>query len=289
MSGLVEHLAGGVSTTCFCWEVVRRDGVRMGFTDHDRDLAFGGVVFRAGTGLTARALQQVAGLAVDNSEAAGALSDEGIAEADLRAGRFDGAAVTMWLVNWADPEQRMLRFAGSIGEVAESDGAFRAELRGLTDGLNRVQGRVIQSACDAVLGDARCGVALEGADYGGAYRIVALRERRVLVVAGGAGFAAGFFARGLCRFTGGAAAGLSGDIKTDRFGPEGREIELWQEPGALPAVGDAVDLRAGCDRTAATCRTKFANFANFRGFPDVPREDWIVASPPREVAAGRGG
>ena len=37
----------------------------------------------------------------------------------------------------------------------------KAVLRGLAEALNRPQGRVIQSACDAVLGDGRCGVNLD--------------------------------------------------------------------------------------------------------------------------------
>ena len=119
MTGLADHLALGATTVCHAWALERADGVVMGFTDHDGDLAFEGIRFLAGTGLTAGALQQVTGLAVDNAEVAGALSDAGIREADIRAGRFDGAEVRLWLVNWADVGQRMLRFRGSLGEVVQ--------------------------------------------------------------------------------------------------------------------------------------------------------------------------
>ncbi len=37
---LAAHLAGDVTTLCRCWRVLRRDGLALGFTDHDRDLAF---------------------------------------------------------------------------------------------------------------------------------------------------------------------------------------------------------------------------------------------------------
>ena len=66
------HLASAATTLCRAWTVMRRDGVVLGFTDHDRDLTFDGVTHRAGSGLTARALQQSTGLSVDNSEALGA-------------------------------------------------------------------------------------------------------------------------------------------------------------------------------------------------------------------------
>ena len=34
------HIAGGMTTLCWCWLIVRTDGVRLGFTDHDVALAF---------------------------------------------------------------------------------------------------------------------------------------------------------------------------------------------------------------------------------------------------------
>lgn len=288
MSGLRAHLAGGATTTCYCWAVTRRDGVVLGFTDHDRDLSFEGVVFRADTGLTAGALQHLSGLAVDNAEAVGALSDAAVREEDLRAGRFDGAGVRMWMVNWADVGSRMLCFAGQIGEVTEGGGAFRAELRGLSEALNRVQGRVIQPGCDAVLGDARCGVDLSAEGFGGTFTVLALRERRMLVLDGAEGYEPGWFLRGKCRVMTGQAAGLGGAVKADWLEPGGRVVELWEELRIAPEAGDVIDLRTGCDKLGATCRGKFGNFLNFRGFPDVPTEDFIAASPAREVAAGRG-
>jgi uncharacterized phage protein (TIGR02218 family) len=283
---LAAHLAGGVTTTCRCWAVVRRDGVVMGFTDHDQDLTFEGVIFRAGTGLTAGALQQVAGLAVDNAEVVGALSDAGIREEDLRAGRFDGAVVRQWLVNWQDVAQRALCFAGTLGEVVQAGGEFRVELRGLSEAMNRTVGRVIQTGCDAVLGDRRCGVDLEAEGVSGSFPLLAIRERRVLVLPLEIGFEAGWFEGGSCRFLDGAAAGLGSTVKRDGWEAGARLVELWEEPGVLPAPGDLVRLSAGCDLRAVTCREKFGNFRNFRGFPHVPSEDWITAMPSREVAAG---
>ena len=96
---LYQHLSTGCTTVCRCWAVARTDGVVLGFTDHDLDLWFEGVLFRASSGLSARALAQSTGLAVDNSEAVGALSDASVSETDLRAGRFDNAGARLWLAN----------------------------------------------------------------------------------------------------------------------------------------------------------------------------------------------
>ncbi|TMV36307.1 DUF2163 domain-containing protein, partial [Thioclava sp. BHET1] len=136
-----------------------------GFTDHDLDLEFEGIVFRAGTGMTAAALMQTTGLSVDNSEALGALSDAGIRAEEILAGRYDGAEVRAWLVNWAEPEARILQFRGSFGQIRQEDGQFRAELRGLTEALNQPQGRVYQAGCGAALGDGACGFDLATPGY----------------------------------------------------------------------------------------------------------------------------
>lgn len=283
MKAVLDHLATGSTTLCRAWRLARRDGVVSGFTDHDGDLVFDGVTFRAGAGLTARALSQTTGLAVDNTEALGALSGDMLSAEDLAAGRWDGAEVECWLVNWADPAQRMVQFRGTVGEVTRTGAAFRAELRGLTEVLNRPMGRVFQKDCAAALGDARCKVDLDAAAYR-AEAVIAQAEAggRVLVLTLD-GFDAGWFDGGAVRFLDGAAAGLAGTVRRDRRMGNYRHVELVLPPGIAPAAGDRVALGAGCDKRISTCREKFNNFRNFRGFPDLPGEDWLAAYPLRSA------
>ena len=285
---LLAHLAGGVATLCRAWGVWRRDGVVLGFTDHDRDLNFEGIVFRAGTGMTARALMQTTGFAVDNSEAVGALSSSAVTEADLLAGRYDAAEVRCWLVNWSDVGQRLLQFRGSLGEIVRSGGAFRAELRGLTEVLNQPQGRVYQRDCAAILGDAQCRFDLIRAGFSVELAVGTQSEGRVFAFGGLTGFAAGWFEKGRVRLLEGDARGVMGLIKADRMEDGQRVIELWDRIGPPVAAGDRIRLEAGCDRQAATCQSKFNNFHNFRGFPHIPGEDWLL-SYPTESGANDGG
>ena len=63
-SALQTKLDSGVTTLCRCWRMMRRDGVVMGFTDHDGDIVLDGVTCRAGSGLTASEATQQLGLAV---------------------------------------------------------------------------------------------------------------------------------------------------------------------------------------------------------------------------------
>jgi len=276
---LLAHLAGGVATLCRAWAVQRKDGLVLGFTDHDRDLTFEGIVFRAGTGMTAQALMQTTGLAVDNTEAVGALSSGAVTEADLMAGRYDAAEVRCWLVNWSDVGQRLVQFRGTFGEIVRSGGAFRAELRGLTESLNQPQGRVYQRNCAAILGDAQCRFDLGLPGYSVDLTIATQVEGRVFGLSGTLGFAANWFEKGRVRLLDGLAQGQIGLIKFDRIEGGQRVIELWHRIGPQVAAGDRILLEAGCDRRAETCQGKFNNFNNFRGFPHIPGEDWLLSYP----------
>jgi uncharacterized phage protein (TIGR02218 family) len=277
--GLYAHLASGATTLCRAWSVKRSDGETFGFTDHDLDLVFEGMTFRASSGLTAKALQQSTGLSIDNTEAVGALNDASIREEDLMAGRFDGAEVRSWLVNWANVAERVLQFRGTFGEIARAGGAFRAELRGLSEALNQPRGRVYQRECSALLGDRECGVNLSLPTYASERRVEVIENRQLLRFTGFAGFGNQWFERGRMVVLSGDAAGLVGLIKTDRIGETARTIELWQAFGLEVRAGDMVRLEAGCDKRSATCRVKFDNYLNFRGFPHIPGEDWLSAFP----------
>lgn len=282
---LAERMAGGASTVARAWELRRRDGLVLGFTDHDGDLEVAGVACRASSGLTARALETGTGLSVDNSEAAGVLSDDAVSEADLRAGRWDGAEVVIRLVDWTAPDVSDVLFRGTLGEVSHGAGGFQAELRGLAEALNVPRGRVYHSRCDAVLGDARCRVAMDGPGMAEEVVVLSVEDARVFVVEGAGEYAPDWFARGRGIVLGGAADGLEERVKLDRPVPGGRRVELWAPLGAAPVAGDRMRLEAGCDKAMATCRDKFDNVLNFRGFPHIPGDDWMMAVPSRRVAS----
>lgn len=273
------HLASGTTTVCRAWKVTRKDGPVLGFTDHDMDLSFDGVTFRAETGLSARAIQQGTGLSVDNSEAVGLLSDSAIREEDIQAGRFDDAEVIAWLVNWANPVERQLQFKGFLGEITRAGGAFNAELRGLTERLNVPRGRLYQAGCSAVLGDGSCKVNLAAGQFRHEGPVTAIERRKLFRFAGLVGFSERWFERGLLEVLSGPAQGLSARVKNDRIDGDLRVVETWEALGVEPGAGDTVRLTAGCDQRAETCKYKFANFVNFQGFPHIPGEDWLLAYP----------
>jgi uncharacterized phage protein (TIGR02218 family) len=274
---LQSHLDTAATTLAWCWRITRNDGTRWGFTDHDRDLAFDGTQFEAATGFTASEIKDALGLSVDNLEVSSALKSDRLNEDDLAAGLFDDAGVEIWRVNWADTEQRVLMRSGSLGEVRRSGTAFTAEVRGLAHYLQQPKGRLYQSGCDADLGDTRCGIDLDAPAFRGAGTVLAAASARLLTASGLSAYADGWFTRGLLTFTTGPNTGRAQEIKRHTLAGTEATIELWH-PAAHPITpGDAFTVTAGCDKQLATCRARFANALNFRGFPHIPGPDYVLA------------
>ena len=178
--------------------------------------------------------------------------------------------------------------AGIVGELRRADGVFHAELRGLTEALNRPLGRVYQKPCTAVLGDRDCGFDLGAEGFSVSLPVEGIEEGRRYRWPALEGFAPGWFARGRLDVLEGPAKGLWSSIKHDRLADGARLIELWEPIRGAVAPGTQVRLTAGCDKRFETCRVKFDNLVNYRGFPDLPGEDWVM-SVPRSTGINSGG
>jgi uncharacterized phage protein (TIGR02218 family) len=276
-AGLAAHIAGGATTLCWCWRLTRRDGAVLGFTDHDHDLAFDGTTFEAAAGFTASEIKDEVGLAVDNLEVESALSSGRLEESDLAAGLYDGAQVEIFRVNWQAPEQRLLMRSGSLGEVRRAGISFAAEVRGLAHYLQQPGGRLFQYACDADVGDQRCGIDLSSPAFRGTGVVSEVINERGFHADGLGAFASGWFTRGLATFTSGANAGHAIEVKHHAESNGIVTIELWQAPAHDLQAGDAFEVTAGCDKQLSTCADKFSNTANFRGFPHMPGNDFVTA------------
>lgn len=173
-AGLAAHLAGASLTLATCWRVTRRDGLALRLTDHDRDLTVSGDLYSSRLSYERTAIAAAGDLSVDQSEVLAILDSATITERDIRAGLWDGAEVRIFVVNWADLSQGMLRrMRGTLGQVSiRDDGAVRAELRGLAQPLQAPIGNLYQPECRLDLGERKCGIPLRpplrqaGASYG---------------------------------------------------------------------------------------------------------------------------
>ncbi len=273
------HIATGATTLATCWLITRTDGVVLGFTDHDETLSFGGHDYVPANGLDGSGQSQALGPQVDTSEVTGVLSSAAISENDILLGRYDGATVETWRVNWRDVSQRALLSRATIGEITREDGAFRAELRSGQQALNQVRGRIYSALCDATLGDARCGIDLTNPLYSGTATVTAVRDRNRIAVSGLGAFDVGWFTLGRANWNSGARAALKDAILAhSREGSD--DILAFGTPvGDNVIVGDTLGVTAGCDRQFTTCRDRFANVANFGGFPHIPGNDFVLSYP----------
>jgi uncharacterized phage protein (TIGR02218 family) len=276
--GLRSHLAGTATTLCLCWRLARRDGTVLGFTDHDRDIEFAGTRYEAASGLSSGDMEESLGLHADSQEVAGALSSASIREEDIAADRYDGAAVEIHLVNWQSPGERVLLRKLLIGAITREDRLFRAELRGAAALLDQTSGRRFQRNCDADLGDGRCRVDLSAPQWRGSGAVLRVRDATTLEVSGIGNFAAGHFRGGRLTFSSGRNAGQSVEVASHSVTGESVSVALWKPPGLPLAAGDGFSIRAGCDKNFSTCRDRFANHTNFRGFPHMPGNDFTLGS-----------
>lgn len=271
-AGLAAHIAGEVTTLATCWKLTRTDSVVQGFTDHDRDIIFSGVTYKAATGFTPTAISTSAALNVDNLDVEGALDSTAIGDADILAGKYDFAEIEIFLLNYADLTQGALKLRrGWLGEVSLKNHQFTAEVRGLTQRLSQTIGELYSPSCRARLGDARCKVNLASHTVTGSATSVVDRQQ---FTDSARTEASGLFNFGKITFTGGANNGLSMEVKEYSYKPGagGTFILALPMPYVISA-SNGYSVHKGCDKTLSVCKSRFGNVVNFRGEPHVPGLD----------------
>lgn len=267
----MPSIAGGELTSiAWCWRLERRDGAGLALTSHDQALDRDGVSHAAGSGLTPAAITRTLGLEPGSSEVSGSLKTGALTEADLTAGRWNGARMQLTAVNWMDPAAAPITLlAGEIATVASSDGDFSAELMGAAARLEAPVCPATSAECRAQFGDKQCRVDLAGRSVRAAIIAVdaarlsldrTLDERFVL---------------GRLRYVSGPNCGL----ETVVLHVEGTNVTVRDLPRAEASVGNVVEIREGCDKRFETCVDRFANGINFRGEPHLPGTDLLTRYP----------
>jgi len=269
---LAAHYAGDAITTATLLKATLRDGTVFGFTDHDAAITYpddsDGIEYAPSSVYDASAISTTSELNVDNLEGKGLLDNDGITAEDMEAGRWDGAEFEFVRVNYKDLTMGHEWLGkGSIGEVQRAGGTYSAELRRLMHKLQNNIGRIVKPSCDAVLGDARCGVDLEAMRVSGAVT-TATSNRLFTTDLGGSGT----YSYGVLTWEGSDSlnSGLSMEVKAHTAAGI---IELQLAMPHDIEVGDEFSITPGCDKTKATCIATFDNVVNFRGFSFVPGQD----------------
>lgn len=263
---MTDWFKADLTALAFCWRIERLDGVVLGFTSHDRDVVLDGLVYRAAPGMVPSAIERRDDLDADSMDLAGALTSSLITETDLLAGRWDGARLRIFVVNWANPSDNPLFLVrGELGSV-ESDGrSFSAELRGPAALLEAPVVEETSPECRAQLGDLRCRVDMTA-------RTIVTRMVSAHMAAITVGNAPGDYGFGTLRWLDGANAGTVAVIADS----SGTIVTLREPPHFEPEPGAMIELTEGCDKRFATCSSRFGNAENFRGEPHLPGNDLLV-------------
>lgn len=213
-AGLLAHNQSDSTTLATLWKIIRTDGKIFTFTDLDNDIVFddgtGKRTYLASDGFSPSAIEVSSELAVDNMEVAGVLSQATITEADLFAGLWDAAEVCVYRVNYMDLSMGLEWInRGTIGAVSTGRNAFKAELRGQSQALQQQRSKLVLPQCNANFCDTRC--KLNKADFTFSGAITGVTSQQTFDT----DFVKepGYFMNGVVKFTSGANAGLSMEVK----------------------------------------------------------------------------
>lgn len=268
---LNNHISGDVTTIATCWKLTLRNSSIIGFTDHDKDIVIDNINYKANTGMTASAVANNLDLSTDNMEIEGVLDSANIKEADIQAGIYDFAEISVFMVNYNDLTQGSLNLReGWLGEVNINNQQFIVEVRGLMQSLSQGIGNLYSPSCRAKFGDSSCKVDL--ANYTVYGTITSVEDNRIFLD-NLRPEESGYFDFGVIKFTSGNNNGLAMEVKSYNLGGE---IILVMPMSFAVEIGDSYIMYAGCNKTLDVCGDRFSNAINFRGEPHVPGIDKIL-------------
>ena len=253
------------------WRVLRRDGVALGFTTHDRDLWIDNILHRATPGMVPSAIRRSADFEPDSAEVQGALSHDSISAADLAIGRFDSARVLIGLVDWETLESQLL-YRGAIGAVAEEAGGFTATLQSRKAELQLDPVPRTSPSCRAAFCGPGC--MLSAARFSHDAILTGFDPAENAVSLDCAALPASLIG-GALRWLDGPQAGTTTGIIALSNAALVVDIPL----DTPPPIGSRALVREGCDRTLQTCATRFGNALNFQGEPFLPGNDLVTRYP----------
>ncbi|WP_373487826.1 DUF2163 domain-containing protein [Blastomonas sp.] len=259
-----------LETIAMVWRLERRDGIVLGFATHDRDLLVDQFTYRAAPGMMPSAIEADDGLDALDLDIGGVLTHDLIRSDVLATGRWDAAAVRIGLVDWLLPNQGIGWFwSGTLGAVSRNGMRFSAELQGVKARLDEGFAPVTSPSCRAAFCDRECG--LNRSAFERCAEVASVSASGVTFAAIDPTMASAL-AGGRLRWVSGDNAGLEAFIEA----ADGAALQLVSNAAAIPQPGDRAILIEGCDKTLATCATRFGNAVNFRGEPHLPGNDLLT-------------
>jgi uncharacterized phage protein (TIGR02218 family) len=270
---IANLLANPVTALAYGWRLERRDGVTIGFTSHDCDVIFDGLLLRASPGMEPTSVVERMGFDNGGLDVRGALTSDALAQADIEAGRWDDAALALFTFDWTDLEQpAQLLAMGRLGTISYSGNRFETVFTGPNSALRKPVAPFTSPTCRAKFCDHQC--SLNRLRFTCEVTVVSNIEDR-LALAPATNLDPGHFATGYLLWLEGPNCGLRSLILSN----SANGVTLAAPPAHVISQPVHVSLVEGCDKTIATCSSRFANVMNFRGEPHLPGNDILTRYP----------
>lgn len=285
-------LVGKSQHHAFCWRLSPVVGPIVRLTSHNHALVatIDGVeeTFLPIGSVTRSALRRETGLADLNIAFEGPDSSTAIAVASLRAGIWDDAQVDEYRVDWRFPWSGFITHNRFWVDDAEFNrDRWSSDLSGLARWLRQEAGEVTSKTCGwkrlgfnfGVATRAGCKVDVAALTFTGV-SVAAVASKRVFTTDTGvitSGLGADYFTDGIITWLTGDNAGAQSEVSMHAADAAGAYTIELQHNMAFPIqAGDTFSIEPGCDRSAATCKVKFANFDNFNGDDELPDSETVL-------------
>ena len=276
-TALEDHFEGALTTLAVCYDVTLRDGTVLRYTNHDVAIVYGGNTYGTSDTSKISALEKTSSGAADNMDISIVFSGTGITKEKIAQQQLDNAQIQVFIVNYKDLTQGIFKLvSGNIGEIKANMYGGEFQFKGLAEYLQNNIGRLYSYKCDCdQLGDSRCLLSLASFTFSGSVTFVSTTDSKLIFTDSALTQPLDYFTYGTVEFTSGNNSGWIKEVKSFSSGV----FTLFdQMPNAIVA-GDAFTVIGGCDRYPDTCKTKFDNYVNYQGCPDLPGRDEIIQYP----------
>jgi len=247
------------------------NGTVYGYTDCDEDITVDGIKYVSTPGLNRSSLTSTSNDTVSNQEISSGWVDA--PEQDLISGVFDNALVEVAFCSWRQPTYgKVIIQRGNIGIIQWTADGFRADIqshmRQLTRNLNFITTPNCRHQLFSQFSTGTVGACtLNKASYTSNGTVSGITTQRIKFSTGLAN-PDQYFQNGVLTWSTGGNAGLKHEVKSN----VGGVFELFLPTFKDITVNDQFSITAGCDKSAATCKSKFNNIINFGGFPHIQVE-----------------
>lgn len=277
---------GGPFCIANCYTITTKSGSVIRVTDADIDVLAGGFTFvKNGVLIQREKISNVVGLESSTISLTIMADDTILTPAGqpfiqaIGDGFLDGASVNVQKVFAADwslmqqtgsiPKGRLNMFDGVVRDAKISTNEAKVTVVSLAYKFDTMlPGNTYGPSCSNTLYDTKCGV------NRASHNITTTTE-----AAGATNFSfvvdgvTADYLLGTIEFTSGPNAGVKRTITGINVGTE---LVTVSQPFPIQPSGEGVIIYKGCDRKLTTCTTRFANQANYRGFPYVPNPESIA-------------